>query len=706
MTGSRTALTVGMRLAYDGRGWHVVELTPPSVLLADSAGRTFRQVDVGHLLSHASTRLLAGEAEDPPVAALGPVIDGLDPAEMGELRVRVEHVLEVLTGFRRGRQALALPDEPRPAYAPGTSLVDRRRTKARELGVSERTVRRMVARYERNGPAGLIRDQAAQGALRGLDSRWVGMIHCVLAEHTEASRPTQDFILARVAARLDVEYGPGQVRVPSMTRAREILKEITKGTSAFGATKRKREIARRPPAPYGRLRPTRPGEYLVLDTTRLDVFAMDPVTLRWVQAELSIALDLYDRCVTGLRLTPVSTKAIDAAAVLLESVRPLPEPAAGWVDTRPPHHGLPAQVILDAAKLVDASGRPLLPSVAAETVIVDHGKIYLSEHLLSVCERLGISVQPARVYQATDKAALERFFRTLGEQLLVALPGYKGPDVYHRGKDVEAHAFYFLDELEQIIRQWVATCYHRQPHAGLCIPEVPGLDVCPLEMFAHGVARAGHLQIPVRADMVFDFLQVEWRTIQHYGVEIGGLRYDGTALNPYRHRTSPYSGRHAGKWPIRVDPGDVSKVYFQDPDNNAWHVLGWEHAEAVGGPFSAEALAYARRLAVARHRFPDTKRALAELLDQWNAGLAGNRAERRMAVRISEQRLRLVDETTAELAAVPAGPAAGGTPDGGDELGGDDDSDDEVDAAFPGEPADFRPGHGDGDFYAEAMETV
>jgi hypothetical protein len=25
-----------------------------------------------------------------------------------------------------------------------------------------------------------------------------------------------------------------------------------------------------------------------------------------------IAMDLYDRCITGLRLTPVSTKAIDA----------------------------------------------------------------------------------------------------------------------------------------------------------------------------------------------------------------------------------------------------------------------------------------------------------------------------------------------------------------------------------------------------------
>jgi hypothetical protein len=55
---------------------------------------------------------------------------------------------------------------------------------------------------------------------------------------------------------------------------------------------------------------------MVMDTTRLDVFAFDPFTLKWVQAELTVSMDWYDRCICGLRLTPVSTKAVDAAAVL------------------------------------------------------------------------------------------------------------------------------------------------------------------------------------------------------------------------------------------------------------------------------------------------------------------------------------------------------------------------------------------------------
>ncbi len=84
-----------------------------------------------------------------------------------------------------------------------------------------------------------------------------------------------------------------------------------------------------------------------MDTTRLDVFAVDPVTLRWVQAELTVGMDWYTRCVVGIRVTPVSTKAVDAAATLYQAFRPRPAgkdwPAhAVW-----PEHGIPRSLLVD-----------------------------------------------------------------------------------------------------------------------------------------------------------------------------------------------------------------------------------------------------------------------------------------------------------------------------------------------------------------------
>ena len=69
----------------------------------------------------------------------------------------------------------------------------------------------------------------------------------------------------------------------------------------------------------------------------------DPLTLRRVQAELTVAMDWYTRCITGLRLTPVSTKSVDAAAVLLPELPAPPgrhrlAPGGGVARTRHPAH--------------------------------------------------------------------------------------------------------------------------------------------------------------------------------------------------------------------------------------------------------------------------------------------------------------------------------------------------------------------------------
>jgi hypothetical protein len=72
------------------------------------------------------------------------------------------------------------------------------------------------------------------------------------------------------------------------------LEELERRHPTFRlSTKRNRDIADRPQDVYGKLLPARPGEYLLMDSTVLDVFALDPVTLRWVKAELTVALELH-----------------------------------------------------------------------------------------------------------------------------------------------------------------------------------------------------------------------------------------------------------------------------------------------------------------------------------------------------------------------------------------------------------------------------
>jgi hypothetical protein len=82
------------------------------------------------------------------------------------------------------------------------------------------------------------------------------MCGLVLAEHTEASRPTKELVLRRISARLSARHGEGTVPEPGRRRARAVLAELTRGSNAFtGSTKGKRSIAARP---AGCLRPAPP----------------------------------------------------------------------------------------------------------------------------------------------------------------------------------------------------------------------------------------------------------------------------------------------------------------------------------------------------------------------------------------------------------------------------------------------------------------
>ena len=110
-----------------------------------------------------------------------------------------------------------------------------------------------------------------------------------------------------------------------------------------------------------------------------------------------------------------------------------------------------------------------------------------------------------------------------------------------------------------------------------------------------------------------------------------------------------------GKWPVRINPDDVRWAYFQDPADDCWHRLEWEHAAGLGTPFSGEAARYARQLAARAGRWPDTGQALGELLARWDQGMVTGRRERRMAIRLAAERAALPDPADIQAAAQVAG---------------------------------------------------
>jgi hypothetical protein len=369
-------------------------------------------------------------------------------------------------------------------------------------------------------------------------------------------------------------------------------------------------------------------------------------------------------------------------------------------DARWPPHGVPKSVLVELEALDGTSVMAATPAIVPETIVVDHGKIYMGEHLTSACRRMGISIQPARLRLGRDKGPLERFFRTIREGFLQELPGYKGPDVYSRGVAPEQDAFFFIDELEALLREWVATVYHLRPHDGIGEAGLWALGMSPIQMFDHGIARAGYIEAPRDPTLAYQFLRVEWRTIQHYGVEIDNRIYRGAVLSGYRAREkSPYKERK-GQWPFHVDPDDVRLVYFFDVKNTReWHALRWTEAEACEAPMNEDGLTFARKLAKAKYRHFDDKLALAELLERRKLSQGHTMAERRAALRLSRQQstLGLDVQAAANVTELPTATRVLNAPESPENIDDDHAFVDDLDEDFPVD---------DGHFYDDVLEDV
>jgi hypothetical protein len=300
MPGYGVRVGVGTKFVYDGELVEVVESVATAagneVVLRDQRGRAFR-MSLKELMFSGKARIVApepGPSSDDPDGAFGVMLAQLADAERGAVLERAAHVREVLTGYRSGSAELAGPGEPRASYDPALPLMKRYAAKAVELGRGVRTIKRWVHDFHRGGEAGLVDASVTDrgpGPLGRADPRWV-----------------------------ETRYGAEEVRIPSSSGAYRLLAELDRRVPTFhGSTKVRRDVADRPTQAYGKLRPTRPGEYLLLDTTRSDVFALDPVTLKWVQCEITVSMDWYSRCITGLRVTG-STKSIDVSSTLFHTL--------------------------------------------------------------------------------------------------------------------------------------------------------------------------------------------------------------------------------------------------------------------------------------------------------------------------------------------------------------------------------------------------
>ncbi len=307
---------------------------------------------------------------------------------------------------------------------------------------------------------------------------------------------------------------------------------------------------------------THPLEVVQMDHTRVDCIVVDAHTRQPIgRPFLTVGIDVYSRCITGVCLTLEAPSAVSVGLCLAHSV-------------------------LDKTAYLQRLGVegewPIWGK--PDTVEVDNGTEFYSEALRRGCEQHGINLVHRPPSQPHFGGIIERLIGTL-MQHVHTVPGTTFSNIQERGAyDAERHATLTLQELEKWLAFVIVGHYHNTAHRMLYEP--------PIERLKQGLlgtpeAPGPRPRIHNRQAFLVDFLPLHRRKIQRHGFVLDHIGYYCNALRPWiaeRHRLAPFV--------IRRDPRDISRIFVLDPERDVYVEVPyrmlqrpamtlWEHRESV-----------------------------------------------------------------------------------------------------------------------------
>lgn len=264
-------------------------------------------------------------------------------------------------------------------------------------------------------------------------------------------------------------------------------------------------------------------ERVEIDHTFMNVIVRsdDPSSSFKARPTLTIAVDVYTRCVLGVHIGFEPPSALAVALCLANAVFPKCPKATYGIDVDWPMHGL------------------------MQSIVVDNGKDFRSEAFRRGCAQYGILLGYRPVGSPHYGGVIERLIGTFMRRTEV-LPGTTKANVVEKGEyDATGKASMTLSQL----RQWMAgqvAAYHATEHRMLRRP--------PASMWAEPPLAS----LPDARTFLLDFLPGGTRTLSRTGVNMHSLQY----------WSESFSEDCARKPRVRVtyDPRDISVVYVRLPD--------------------------------------------------------------------------------------------------------------------------------------------
>jgi putative transposase len=423
---------------------------------------------------------------------------------------------------------------------------------ARSLGISVRSLRRLVKAWQELGVAGLSRQpRSDQGSIK-------------------ASQEWQDFVVKTYKGgnRGSRQMSPAQVVVQVQARAQTLgIKDYPGRTTVYRILRphiekvqQKRSLGWR----QDRLTlHTREGLAIAIDWsnqvwqvdhTRADVLVVDQSGEVLGRPWLTIVVDTYSRCIMGIHL------GFDA-----------PSSAVVCLGLR---HAIMPKQYSSAYELRGNWGTYGLP----QYLYTDGGKDFRSQHLEQVATELGIVLCLRR--KPSDGGIVERPFGTFNAQFFSTLPGYVNSNVMERSPRAESEACLTLMQLEQLLVRYIVDHYNQ------------AIDARMGNQTRIGRWEAGRIaQLPLLGERELDLclMRRDQRKVYRSGyVQFANLTYQGEHLAAYAGETVI----------LRYDPRDITTVLIYQVKGSKEEFLTRAHAQG----WETETLSYREAQAISERK--------------------------------------------------------------------------------------------------------
>lgn len=272
-----------------------------------------------------------------------------------------------------------------------------------------------------------------------------------------------------------------------------------------------------------------------VDHTPVDVIVVDERARMPIgRPYLTVAIDVAARCVVGLVVTLEAPSATSVGLVLAHAVTD----KRAWLER------------LGVQASWPMNGKP------AE-LYVDNAAEFKSEALRRGCLQHGIELRYRPPGQPHYGGIIERLIGTL-MKTVHELPGTTFSNTRQReGYDSDKTAALTLEELQRWLALAVAV-YHGRVHETL--------GRTPTAVWTEKI-DVGPAPVTVTDETAFliDFLPVIRRALSRSGFVVDRVHYYCDALRPWIARRD-----QLGRFVLRRDPRDISRIWVLDPDSNVY----------------------------------------------------------------------------------------------------------------------------------------